>query len=175
MGIVNIAVDSMGERHDGAAIEAKRAKYARRRATLQRVGTRAAKKRLRKNSGRQSRFQKHENHCISKSIVAKAERYSLGIALEDLTHIRARVKANKEQRQRLHNWAFGHLRACIEYKAKRAGIPVAMVNPAYTSRTCSDCGVIDKRNRKTQSAFRCVACGHEAHADDASSTTSGVH
>jgi putative transposase len=166
MGIVNISTDTMGERHDGAAIEAQRVKFVQRRATLQRVGTRAAKKRLCKNNLRQSRFQKHENHCISKSIVSKAKRYSLVIYLEELKHIRARVKANKEQRKRLHNWAFGHLRDCIEYKAKRAGIPIVAIDPAYTSQTCYQCGVIDKRNRKSQSEFRCIACGHEAHADE---------
>lgn len=166
MGIVQIAADSMGERHSGAQVETYRARYAKRRATLQRVGTRAAKKRLRKIGNKQSRFQKLQNHCISKSIVSKAKRYSLGIALEDLTHIRARVKANKEQRKRLHNWAFGDLRAKIEYKAKRAGIPVIAVNPAYTSRTCPVCGSIDKRNRKTQAEFLCLACGHKANADE---------
>ena len=164
-GIVSLAVDSMGHRHDGAAVEAHRARYAKRRAALQRVGTRAAKRRLKNISGRQSRYQTIVNHTISKAIVSKAERYSLGIALEDLTHIRARVEANKEQRKRLHNWGFGRLRACIEYKAKRAGVPVVAVNAAYTSQQCGECGHIDKRNRKTQSKFLCVECGHSSNAD----------
>ncbi|MHB1530366.1 MAG: zinc ribbon domain-containing protein, partial [Acidiferrobacteraceae bacterium] len=34
------------------------------------------------------------------------------------------------------------------------------------SRTCAECGHIDKRNRKTQSEFLCVACGHSSNADD---------
>lgn len=166
MGIVNIAVDSMGERHDGAKVEAYRARYAKRRAILQRVSTKAAKRRLQKMSGKQSRYQKHENHVISKTIVSKAKRYSLRIALEDLTHIRARVKANKAQRNRLHNWGFGQLRSFVEYKAKQAGVPVIAVDPRNTSRTCPACGLIDKRNRKTQSEFRCVGCGHSCNADD---------
>ena len=164
-GIVNIATDSLGNQHSGAATEAYRARYAKRRATLQRVGTRAAKRRLRKMSGRQKRFHKHENHCISKSIVSTAERSGLGLALEDLTHIRARAKASKEQRKRLHNWSFGQLRAFVEYKAKRAGIPCTTVDPRYTSQECGECGYIDKRNRKSQSEFRCRACGHSSNAD----------
>jgi predicted transposase len=68
-GIVSLATDSLGNQYSGAAIEAKREHYAKRRATLQRVGTRAAKRRLRKMSGKQQRFQKHENHCISKAMV----------------------------------------------------------------------------------------------------------
>jgi putative transposase len=165
MGIVNIASDSTGERFSGQEIEAKRERHAKYRATLQRVGTRAAKKHLRKLSGHQSRYQKHVNHCISKAIVAKAKRLHSVIALEDLKHIRQRAKAHKEQRKRLHNWGFGHLRACIEYKAKMHGVPVVAVDPAYTSQACSACGVVDRRNRPNQEQFRCVACGHEAQAD----------
>ncbi len=164
-GIVNIATDSLGERHRGSKIEAYRERYAKRRATLQRVGTRAAKHRLRQISGKQQRFQKHENHCISKRIVSSAERSRLGIALEDLKGIRARAKANKAQRKRLHNWSFGQLRTFIEYKAKRTGVPVVTVDPRHTSRECPVCGCIDKRNRKTQSEFRCVVCGHSNDAD----------
>lgn len=165
-GIVNIATDSLGNQYSGAKVEASRQRYAKRRATLQRVGTRAAKNRLRKMSGKQQRFQKHENHCISKAIVFTAERSCMGIALEDLTHIRSQVKARKKQRNRLHNWSFGQLRDFVEYKAKRAGVPVTIVDPRNTSRQCGECGHIDKRNRKTQPEFLCVACGHSSNADD---------
>ncbi|ABA58658.1 Transposase, IS605 OrfB [Nitrosococcus oceani ATCC 19707] len=164
-GIVNIATDSLGERYCGAKVQAYRERYAKRRATLQRLGTRAAKRCLRHISGRQKRFQKYENHCISKRIVSTAERSRLGIGLENLKHIRARVKANKAQRKRLHNWGFAQLRAFIEYKAKRAGVPVVIVDPRNTSRECPACGRIDKANRPTQSEFRCVECGHSNHAD----------
>ena len=164
-GIVNIATDSFGNQHSGARVEAYRERYAKRRATLQRVGTRAAKRCLRKMSGRQQRFHKHENHCISKSIVSAAERSGLGIALEDLTHIRARAKANKEQRKRLHNWSFGQLRQFVQYKAKQAGVLCVAVDPAYTSQECGACGRIDKRNRKSQAKFLCVGCGHGSNAD----------
>lgn len=164
-GIVNIATDSKGNQYSGAAVEKYRERYAKRRAILQRVGTKAAKRRLRKMRGKQRRFQKHENHCISKKIVATAERSHLGLALEDLTHIRARVKASKEQRKRLHNWGFGQLRAFVEYKAKREGIPCVTIDPRNTSRECPACGHTDKRNRKTQSEFLCVECGHSNNAD----------
>ena len=164
-GIVNIATDSLGNQYSGANIETKREHYAKRRATLQRVGTRAAKRRLRKMSGKQQRFQKHENHCISQAIVSTAERSCFGIALEDLTHIRTQVKARKKQRNKLHNWGFGQLRNFVEYKAKYAGVPVTIIDPRNTSRQCGECGHIDKRNRKTQSEFRCQVCGHESNAD----------
>ncbi|MFZ1830057.1 MAG: transposase, partial [Candidatus Competibacteraceae bacterium] len=165
LGIVNIATDSTGEPFSGKDVEAKREWYVKRRAILQKKGTKAAKRRLRKMSGRQRRFQKWVNHNVSRRIVSKAERSQSAISLEDLKHIRARAKANKEQRRRLHNWGFAELRGFIEYKARLSGVPVFVIDPRNTSRQCSVCGHIDKKNRPNQSVFRCVACGHEANAD----------
>ncbi|WP_073211981.1 RNA-guided endonuclease InsQ/TnpB family protein [Acidocella aminolytica] len=47
----------------------------------------------------------------------------------------------------------------------RFGITSQEVNPAYTSQTCSCCGYVDKRNRRSQSTFRCLWCGSTLHAD----------
>jgi transposase len=69
-GKVNRVTDSLDNQHSGAKIEAYRERYARRGAILQRVSARAAKRRLRQMSSKQMRFQKHENHCISKRIVS---------------------------------------------------------------------------------------------------------
>lgn len=53
----------------------------------------------------------------------------------------------------------------LEYKLEARGGRVEYVNPAYTSQTCAECGSIDKRSRESQASFRCVDCGHTAHAD----------
>ncbi|MEU3169883.1 transposase [Streptosporangium sp. NPDC006930] len=50
-------------------------------------------------------------------------------------------------------------------KAESAGRELIAVNPANTSRTCARCGHCAKENRVTQAEFRCVSCGHAAHAD----------
>jgi putative transposase len=47
----------------------------------------------------------------------------------------------------------------------RFGITSEEVNPAYTSQTCSCCGYVDKRNRPSQSTFKCLWCGSVLHAD----------
>ena len=46
-----------------------------------------------------------------------------------------------------------------------AGVEVFEVNPKNTSRTCLECGYIDKRNRRSQAEFKCIECGFSAHAD----------
>src|SRR5574344_2357301 len=49
--------------------------------------------------------------------------------------------------------------------APKYGLSVKLVDPKYTSQTCSKCGCIDKKNRKTQEEFECIACGHKSNAD----------
>ncbi len=166
LGIVNLATDSDGEAHSGQQIDHKRQWYAQRRAALQSVGTKSAKRRLRQLSGRQRRFQKDTNHRISKRLVAKAERTKRAIGVEELTHIRQRTRARgPEHRARHSNWAFAQLRQFISYKARRAGVPVVAVDPRNTSRTCSACGHCEKANRRSQAEFCCVVCGHQAPAE----------
>ena len=164
-GIVNLAFDTEGRAYSGADVERIRQRFANRRKGLQRCATKAAKRRLKKLSGREARFRKHVNHCISKEIAANAERSRFAIAVEDLTHIRKRIQARKAQRSRLHGWSFAQLRSFVSYKARLAGIPVIAVDPRNTSRCCPECGVIDKANRKTQSTFSCISCGYTDRAD----------
>jgi putative transposase len=52
----------------------------------------------------------------------------------------------------------------IKY-CKELGIKISLINPAYTSQECSECGYVDKKNRKTQEKFCCVKCGHTDNAD----------
>lgn len=165
LGIVNIATTSDGDVLAGRGLSRYRARQVRLRAKLQKKGTKSAKRRLKKRAQRERRFAADTNHVISKRIVAEAERTSRGIALEDLGGIRARVRLRKPQRAAVHSWAFAQLGQFLEYKARRAGVPLIFVDPAYTSQTCSECGHGDKQNRASQARFQCRSCGVVAHAD----------
>jgi putative transposase len=63
--------------------------------------------------------------------------------------------------------ANGHsdLRRMLTYKCERSGARLVLVNPAYTSQTCSQCGQCAPENRKSQAVFQCVACGLDLNAD----------
>lgn len=165
MGIVHLAVDDTGKSYSGAQVDNVRRRQHSRRRALQKVGTRSAKRALRRASGKQARFQRHTNHVLSKTIVADAERGRSLIALEDLGGIRDRVKANRHQRARMANWGFAELRELIEYKAALKGVAVVMIDPRNTSRQCFCCGLIDKRNRPNRNDFLCIGCGVAAPAD----------
>jgi IS605 OrfB family transposase len=165
MGVTNIAVDNDGEIHAGKAIKHVRYRHRSLRKKLQGKRTHGARRRLKKLAGQEYRFATWVNHNLSKRIVAKAKRTKRAIALEDLTHIRSRVRATRSQRATLHSWAFAQLRAFIAYKAALAGVPVHAVDPRNTSRTCPNCGCIAKANRKTQASFVCTRCGLAGHAD----------
>ena len=166
LGIVNIAVDSDGQRYSGAHLNNLRRRRRKQRKTLQKVGTKSAKRRLKKLSGKERRFATHLNHVISKRIVEKAKRTNRAIAMEELSGIRQRVRARRSQRDNLHSWAFAQLGQFTEYKAQLEGVPKLPIDPRNSSRECAICGYIDKANRKSQSSFLCLACLNADHADD---------
>ncbi|MEV2219704.1 transposase [Nocardia vinacea] len=165
LGIANIATTSDGTIHAGKHLNQIRHRNRRLRKRLQQKGTKSAKRLLRKVSGREKRFAADTNHRVSKMIVIEAQRTSRGIALEDLGGIRERVRLRKPQRVTLHSWSFAQLGAYIAYKARRAGVPVAHVDPRHTSQQCSTCGHVSKKNRPNQATFLCTSCGFAEHAD----------
>lgn len=165
-GLVNVAVDSDGNFHDGATMLAMRKRRRRQRARLQSKGTKSAKRVLRNISRKEQRYATNENHRISKEIVKLAKCTGRGIAVENLSGIRDRVKLRRKQRTDLHSWSFFQLHSFLAYKAQLHGVPFKKIDPRYTSQRCSCCGHVAKANRKTQDKFLCVACGFAANADE---------
>ena len=150
---------------DGRQIKDRKEHDRRLREHLQRVGTKSAKRKLKKRSRKESRYMRDVNHQISKQVIATAKRTGKGIALEDLTGIRDRVRHRKQQRPAMTSWSFRQLGDYITYKARLAGIPVVFVDPAYTSKGCHSCGHTHNKNRPTQELFACTKCGITMNAD----------
>ncbi|MFF7926086.1 RNA-guided endonuclease InsQ/TnpB family protein [Streptomyces mirabilis] len=165
LGIVNIATTSDGEIMAGRELNRIRVRERGLRTKLQKKNTPSAKRRLKKRRRKEARRARDINHKIAKHVVAEAERTGRGIALEDLTGIRERVRLRKPQRATHSSWAFHQLGAFIAYKARRVGVAVVHVDPAYTSRTCAECGHVDKANRVSRAWFACRNCGFVDHAD----------
>jgi IS605 OrfB family transposase len=140
-------------------------RYFRLKRSLQAKGTKSAKQHLRRLSGRQGRFRKNCDHVLSKHIVQNLESGTI-VAIENLTGIRDNTKQRgSKQRRKHHGWSYAQLRSFTTYKAEERGCQVVAVDPRQTSQRCSSCGHIHKRNRLTQSLFRCRECGYELNAD----------
>lgn len=134
-------------------------KYKNLRKGLQKKGKYGKVKQIK---DRESRIVKDINHKVSRKIVDTAKESGKGIKLEDLTGIRNGKHNTKSFRYAKNSWSFYQLQNQIEYKAKLLGIEVTYVDPAYTSKSCSRCGLIGDRNKKS---FKCPHCGHVDHAD----------
>ena len=173
-GVVNLAVDSDGQSHQGDDVERTRQHYVKVKRSLQRKATRQkrdgkrplnAKRKLKALSGRERRFKANTNHTIAKKIVAKATDTGRGVAIEDLEGIRNRTRFRQKQRDRMSKWAFAELRGYIEYKATLCGVKVQPVDPRDTSRRCPECNHVSKKNRIRRDVFLCDECGYFEHAD----------
>jgi len=119
---------------------------------------------LKKIKNRESRIVKNINHQISKKLVCEAKANKAVIVLEQLKNIRKTARTKRKQRYSLNSWSFNQLGQMIEYKAKKLGVPVAYIEPQYTSQRCSKCGHIESNNRKAKT-FHCVKCGVVENAD----------
>lgn len=75
------------------------------------------------------------------------------------------VKEKSERNRRNLDHSPYEFRRQIEYKSRDRGGQVISVDPAYTSQRCNKCGHVSRENRKTQSQFCCVECGHTENAD----------
>ena len=160
-GINRLVVLSNNLFYNSNLIKAVKWRYQRLRRYLQSKGTRSAKRKLKKISGRERRFMTDRNYQIANWIVSQPFDC---IVLEKLKGIKKSIKS-KKYRKRSMNWSYYQLEQFIIHKAEMIGKMVLFINPHYTSQCCSQCGYISKKNRKNQSQFCCKKCGFELNAD----------
>ena len=92
-------------------------------------------------------------------VVDKAET----IVCEDLSKTFQSKHLGKNTNRRLSGWVKGLMADAIGIVASRRGSRVVLVNAAYTSQTCSQCGCLGKR---TGDKFHCTeGCGAVMQAD----------
>jgi putative transposase len=164
-GLTDIISTSDNTKHSADWINQYREKRQKVRSSIQRKGTRSSKRLLKRLSGKERTTATILNHTISKSLVKSAKEQGKGIAIEDLTNIRfASKRRNKKFRTKLGRWNFGQLRSFLEYKSLLNGVQLVVVEPAYTSKTCSCCKHIGKRTNKV---FKCTNQNCEVDVLDA--------
>lgn len=157
-GILNIVTCDDNSFENSRHLREVKGRYRYQRSVLQSLGTRSARRKLRKLSGRERRFTLDTNHCISKRITTKP--YDV-FAVESL---RIEKKGSRQFNRKLGGWSYGQLLRLLKYKAENLGKRVIEVNPRHTSQRCSRCGYVDKGNRRGLE-FHCKNCGFQLNAD----------
>jgi len=162
LGIKKIAVTSDNKFYKSSHLKNIKGKYQKLKRDLQRKGTKSAKRKLQYISGKENRFVRDVNHCVSKEIVNTEHNV---FVLEKLKKIRFNtITYNKKLNHMIGNWSFAQLQSFVEYKSERLGKSVVYIKPNYTSQQCSKCSHTEKNNRNGN-VFLCKKCGYELDAD----------
>ena len=115
----------------------------------------------------------HSLHRLANEIVKTAVQYGAEVAVEKLGEMKKVITTARPTGARKGGWRrslkkaqLGELEKILAYKINLAGLPkLREVVAAGTSMTCPACGHKAKENRPTRDEFKCVECGHTAHAD----------
>lgn len=171
MGVNERMTLSTGETLERRVQDRRRERRLRRRVARARKGSASRRKKVRslsRETYRNTIRNRNACHRASTDLVRRFGR----IAVEDL-QIRNMTRSaagtveepgkNVAQKTGLNRsiseQTWGILVSQLAYKAEYAGRELVKVNPAYTSRTCSGCGVILMEKLATYRLFVCQACG----------------
>ncbi|PWL19883.1 MAG: transposase [Altererythrobacter sp. XM-24bin4] len=133
-----------------------------------------ARRRVARLKARDARTRAHLHHVLSRHL---ADTCGM-VAIEDLKtcNMTASAKGTVEEpgknvRQKaglngsILNVGWYGFELKLSYKMEETGGIIVKVDPRNTSRTCAECGAVDKESRKSQAAFVCTTCGAAENAD----------
>lgn len=91
------------------------------------------------------------------------------IVVENLKNLHYKTKErrrlSKNIRRFVNNWAYRYILTRIKQQTETNRVAFRTVSSWNTSKKCSACGHIDKRNRKNQEVFKCIKCSYTSNAD----------
>lgn len=124
--------------------------------------------RKQQNSKAFKRALKERDYYISRIVKTLNWNELKTIVMEKIKDIKQNTKKerrlNKQFRSKFQRWTYSQLLKRIKLTAEATGVHLQLVNPAYTSQTCSKCGAVHKLNRKGE-IFLCRNCGYTLDAD----------
>ena len=89
------------------------------------------------------------------------------VVAENLKNVKTNTRKNKRISKKFNNklqrWSYSKVLSKLSYMCEEHGVLLTLVNPAYTSQKCSNCGAVCKANRQGKT-YKC-ACGLEIDAD----------
>ena len=166
---------------DGSTIERRRVdngvhRRLQRKMARQKMGSKSREKtvvQLAKHSHREQIRNRNELHRITAQLIKKYDHFAIeDMAIQGMTRsvrgmqgtsgldVWMRTRINRLMLEQ----TWGEFAQMLTYKAEGAGMSVVRVDPAYTSLTCSRCGVtkFDASEReRNRVRFRCPDCGND--------------
>jgi len=151
IGIKKLMVDSDDNQY-GKEIEEKMNKIQRKQ-----QGSKAFKRALRERD-------EYINHVVKQLPWDKIRI----LVMENIKGIKKNTKKEKrlkkEFRSKFQRWTYTRLLSRVKQLAEVVGVQCRLIDPAYTSQTCSKCGFVHTLNRNGE-VFKCRECGYTTDAD----------
>jgi len=176
VGIANFLTDDRGQRYGTfkgdlarrhQADRAKRQRKAKLRACLAKQGVQTLPS---TSSASGQRLARHVRQSINRAVNRLLDDNADSLlVMEDLNVSSMRFKARRMNAY-LYASNLGHIPEQLRWAAAKRGIPLALVNPAYSSQECPRCHYADRANRPNQQTFCCQVCGFADHADAVGAT-----
>ena len=102
-------------------------------------------------------------HKLSRNTINEFDAIAVeDLKVKDMTKREGRAK--KARNRVIQDASFYRLLSFLEYKATRNGKLFIKANPAYTSKTCSNCGFVNTK-LKDERIFVCPSCKTKTHRD----------
>ncbi|MEM2626334.1 MAG: transposase [Candidatus Jordarchaeales archaeon] len=137
-----------------------RGRYFRKRRSIQsKTSGKTRARLLSKYSGRERRRVNDVLHRAAKIVTRIVAEENVKPVMEELTHIRGRIRYGRVMNRRLHSMPFRRIQLYISYKSMEHGFNPEIVDAKNTSRTCPMCGGLNKPNGHV---FKCRRCGFQA-------------
>lgn len=119
-----------------------------------------AKLRVAKTHYRVACIRQDNIHKATSALAKTAGRF----VVEDLNVANMAKRRRGRNARGLNDAGMAEFLRVLKYKAERVGIPDDSVDPAYTSKTCADCGHVNHALRSAE-RWTCPQCGARHHRD----------
>ncbi|MCE7737362.1 MAG: IS200/IS605 family element transposase accessory protein TnpB, partial [Candidatus Heimdallarchaeota archaeon] len=104
-------------------------------------------------------------HSVNKIIKHCVEHKIGNIVIGDWEDMKRGLKMKKKTAQQFQQIPYAKFKMNLQSKGELFGIKVEFVDEAYTSQTCSGCGLIRKANRIERGLYKCKNCKLQLNAD----------
>lgn len=102
-------------------------------------------------------------HKATKWLAEYAEKNKLTIVVGDVKGINRDTEKGRNFNRRVNTMPTHKFKEYLKYKCEERGVPFLLIDEAYTTQTCSNCG--EKVGRPSSKEFKCSNCGLVMHAD----------